>query len=71
MIWSDEKKGWELRRNKKRAPDIPPIIVATKEDAYEDVFRKREMQNELQKTKHKLKKMKNNIAKTKPDRKNK
>lgn len=43
MVWSDEKKGWELRRNKKRAPDIPPVIVATKDDAYEDVFRKREM----------------------------
>jgi hypothetical protein len=50
MIWSDEKKGWMLRRNKRKTLEIPPIIEATDKDAYEDVFRKREMQVELKKS---------------------
>lgn len=43
MIWSDEKKGWILRRDKRKKLNVPPIIEATDKDAYEDVFRKREM----------------------------
>lgn len=58
MIWSDEKKGWILRRDKRKKLNVPPIIEATDKDAYEDVFRKREMQVELEKSQVKLKKFK-------------
>lgn len=63
MIWDEQKKDWMLRRNKKKALIIPPIIEATRSDAYEDVFRKREMQAELDKSKLKLSKMKKHVKK--------
>jgi hypothetical protein len=65
MIWSDEKKGWMLRRNKRKTLVIPPVIEATKKDAYEDVFRKREIQAELDKSKLKLRKMQKTVKKIK------
>jgi hypothetical protein len=43
MIWSDDSKGWILRRDKRKVKAIPPIIEATNKDAYEDVFKKREI----------------------------
>ena len=37
MIWDEQTKGWILRRDKKKQLLIPPIIEATKADAYEVV----------------------------------
>lgn len=35
MIWDEESKQWILRRHKKKIAKIPPVIEATKGDAYE------------------------------------
>lgn len=35
MVWDENKKGWMLRKLKKRDLALPPIIEATKADAYE------------------------------------
>lgn len=59
MVWDENKKGWMLRKLKKRDLALPPIIEATKADAYEvityfnfkDVFRKKEIEHELKKNK--------------------
>jgi hypothetical protein len=63
MVYDEEKKGWTLRKNKKKASSIPPIIEANNKDAYEDVFRKREISEELKRSKVKLSLMKKNIKK--------
>ncbi|CAK93375.1 unnamed protein product (macronuclear) [Paramecium tetraurelia] len=54
MVWDENKKDWALRKLKKRDSIIPPIIEATKSDAYEDVFRKKEIEHELKKSKKQL-----------------
>ena len=38
MIWDEIEKKWILRRHKKRVSSIPPIIEATKQDAYEVII---------------------------------
>lgn len=40
MVWDENKKGWMLRKLKKRDSALPPIIEATKSDAYEVIINK-------------------------------
>ncbi|KAM3131390.1 hypothetical protein pb186bvf_016462 [Paramecium bursaria] len=65
MIWDETEKKWILRRHKKRVSTIPPIIEATKQDAYEDVFRKKEIEQEIKKAQKQIRTQKKDKFKQK------